>query len=104
MSNTDKYNVKRGFCTECNECPEFERNSDLTKNICGYCGCYPTKHRKLSIESIHNDSNSELSHNTFSENENPLQLSTNSSDVVDQNVSYESGSEEIEINELVNTN
>ncbi|XP_043471820.1 uncharacterized protein LOC122504680 [Leptopilina heterotoma] len=99
MNNIDKYNVKRGFCTECNECPEFERNQDSTKNVCGYCGCYPTKHRKLSVDSIHDDSNSDVSQNTSGENENSLQLSEDSSDVVDRSVLQESGSEEIEINE-----
>lgn len=44
----DSKGVKRGACTECTECLQFEWHKDAVSSVCTYCGCYPTKHKRYS--------------------------------------------------------
>lgn len=47
----DSRGVKRGVCTACDECSQFEYNPE--KGVeCAYCGCQPAKHKRTGKKTI----------------------------------------------------
>ncbi|XP_043469765.1 uncharacterized protein LOC122503331 isoform X2 [Leptopilina heterotoma] len=60
MSNIDCRGVKRGSCS-CGECDEYVLQAGVASTMtCAYCGCYPTKHRKLDQNTSNDNSRSNL--------------------------------------------
>ncbi|XP_043473838.1 uncharacterized protein LOC122509756 [Leptopilina heterotoma] len=52
----DSRGVKRGNC-ECTHCNEFDWSPSSKSSLCNYCGCPPTKHRRIDEEIMYQGGN-----------------------------------------------